>query len=128
MERWLGKYSEFLYAVLRLVAGALFACHGAQKLFGAFGMQPMTGNTLMLVAGIIELVGGILIAVGLFVGFAAFISSGEMAVAYFMAHAPHGFWPIVNKGEPAVLFCFLFLYIAARGTGRFSLDAARRRH
>ena len=129
MEKWLGKYSNFLYALLRIVAGVLFACHGAQKLFGVLGGQKQEG--LLQVAGVIELIGGILIAVGLFAGFVAFIACGEMAVAYFKAHYPGGFWPILNKGELAVLFCFVFLYIASVGSGILSIDAligrARRR-
>ena len=123
MQRWLGRYSEVFYALFRFVAGALFACHGAQKLFGVLGGQKMTGVPMMLVGGIIEFAGGILIAVGLLTAWAAFIASGEMAVAYFMVHAHGGFWPIVNKGEPAVMYCFAFLYIAARGGGPYSLDA-----
>ena len=82
---------------------------------------------MMLVAGIIEFGGGLLMAIGLFTRVAAFIASGEMAAAYFMAHAPHGFWPIVNKGELAVAYCFVFLYIAAHGAGAFSLDGMRRK-
>jgi putative oxidoreductase len=111
-----------LYAVLRLVAGGLFACHGAQKLLGAFGGDRETEG-LMLFAGAIELIGGLLIAVGLVAPLAAFFASGQMAVAYFMAHAPNGPWPIENGGELAVLYCFLFLYVAARGAGRYSVDA-----
>jgi putative oxidoreductase len=107
---------------MRFMAGALFACHGAQKLFGVLGGKVMTGDPKMLAAGIIEFAGGLLIATGLFAGVAAFISSGEMAVAYFTAHAPGGFWPIINKGELAVLYCFIFLFIAARGSGPLSLD------
>ena len=118
-----GRYSEIAYSLLRIVSGALFACHGAQKLFGAFGSPVMTGKPLMAVAGIIEFVGGILIATGLLTRIAAFLASGEMAVAYFMVHAPGGFWPIVNKGELAVLYCFCFLYIASRGGGPYSVDA-----
>jgi len=129
MERWLGRFSNLFYALLRIVAGALFACHGAQKLFGVLGGQKQEG--LLQVAGVIEFVGGILIAVGLFAGFAAFIACGEMAVAYFKQHAPGGFWPIINRGELAVLFCFVFLYIASRGSGILSIDSligrARRR-
>lgn len=124
MEKWLGRYSNFFYALLRFVSGVLFACHGAQKLLGWFGGQKQS-DTLMQLAGVIELVGGVLIAVGLFAGFAAFIACGEMAVAYFKQHAPASFWPIVNHGEPAVLFCFLFLYIASRGSGILSIDAMR---
>ncbi|MFY9569799.1 MAG: DoxX family protein, partial [Blastocatellia bacterium] len=102
-------------------AGLLFACHGAQK-FGYLGGQKQEA-TLMIAAAVIELVGGILIAVGLFTRYVAFIASGEMAVAYFKQHAPGGFWPIQNRGELAVLFCFLFLYIASRGSGILSIDA-----
>jgi putative oxidoreductase len=127
MDRWLGPQSERIFALLRLVAGLLFACHGAQKLFGAFGATPMTGNPMMLAAGLIEFGGGLLIAIGLLASWAAFIASGQMAVAYFMAHAKGGFWPIVNKGELAVVYCFLFLYIAARGAGPYSADAALRK-
>jgi putative oxidoreductase len=76
----------------------------------------------MLAAGVIELGGGTLVALGLFTRIAAFVASGEMAVAYFLRHAPHGFWPIVNKGELAVALCFVFLFIAAHGSGRYSLD------
>jgi putative oxidoreductase len=115
MEKYLGRYDASLYALLRFVAGAMFACHGAQKLFG------------VLTAGIIEFVGGLMIAIGFFASWAAFLASGLMAVAYFRVHAVQGFWPIQNKGELAVLYCFVFLYIAARGSGRPSVDAARRR-
>lgn len=129
MERWLERYSESLYAVMRVVIGLLFACHGAQKLFGVLGGQSQLANPKLLAAGIIEFVGGGLVALGLWAGYAAFLASGEMAVAYFTTHAPGGFWPIVNKGEPAVLYCFVFLYIASRGSGRLSVDvlATRRR-
>lgn len=123
MERWLGKYSDPIYALMRFVIGMLFACHGAQKLFGLLGGQSQLDNPLMVLAGIIEFFGGGLVALGLFAGTAAFIASGCMAVAYFKAHAPGGFWPIVNRGELAVVYCFAFLFIASRGSGRFSLDA-----
>jgi putative oxidoreductase len=130
MERFLGTYSSYLYAVMRIVAGLLFACHGAQKLFGVLGGVDQQGGSAPLfslfgLAGIIELVGGLLIAVGLMTGYAAFVASGEMAGAYFMAHAPRGFWPIQNTGELAVLYCFVFLYIASRGAGVWSVDRAR---
>ena len=129
MEKWLGRYSNLCYALLRIVAGVLFACHGAQKLFGVFGGQKQEG--LLQVAGVIEFVGGILIAVGLFTSIVAVIACGEMAVAYFKQHAPGGVWPIVNKGELAVLYCFIFLYFASRGSGILSVDSligrARRR-
>ena len=127
MDRWLGRHAERAYALLRIVAGLLFACHGAQKLFGALGGTAMTSNPMMLVGGIIEFGGGLLIAIGLFTSWAAFLASGEMAVAYFMVHAKGGFWPIINKGELAVVYCFLFLYIAARGSGPYSVDAAMRK-
>jgi putative oxidoreductase len=123
MERWIGKYSEICYALMRIVVGLLFACHGAQKLFGVFGGHNLPSTPLLVTAGLIEFITGVLAASGLWAGYAAFIASGEMAVAYFMVHASGGFWPIVNKGEPAVLYCFVFLYIASRGSGRFSVDA-----
>ena len=122
MEKWLGKYSNFFYALLRIVAGVLFACHGAQKLFGVLGGQKQEA-TMMIIAGVIEFVGGILIAVGLFAGYAAFLASGQMAIAYFTRHAPEAFWPIQNRGELAVLYCFVFLYIASVGSGIMSIDA-----
>ena len=124
--RWLRRTAEPLYALVRIVAGLLFSCHGAQKLFGVLGGQKAEGG-LMTLAGVIELIGGLLVALGLFTGLAAFVSSGQMAVAYFMAHAPQGFWPVVNKGELAVVYCFLFLYVAAKGAGIWSVDSARRR-
>jgi putative oxidoreductase len=130
MERVLGAYSPYLYAVVRIVTGFLFACHGAQKLFGMFGGVDQRGGTAPFMsmdglAGVIELVGGVLIAVGLLTGFAAFIASGEMAGAYFMAHFPRGFWPIQNTGELAALYCFVFLYIASRGAVVWGIDRAR---
>jgi putative oxidoreductase len=121
------RFSDTLYCLLRFVAGALFACHGAQKLFGVLGGQKVSGNALMTLAGIIELGGGILIALGLLTGIAAFLASGEMAVAYFKAHAPQAFWPIENQGELAVVYCFLFLFMAAYGSGAISLDRMMRR-
>jgi putative oxidoreductase len=127
MNGRLARYTEATFALMRVVAGLLFACHGAQKLFGLFGAQAMTASGLILSAGIIEFVGGLLIAFGLMTRIAAFFASGEMAVAYFKAHAPHGFWPIENKGDEAVFFCFVFLFIAAHGAGRYSLDAVLRR-
>lgn len=127
MDRWLGRYSDVVYALMRFVVGAAFSCHGAQKLFGVFGARSAVGDPLMLTAGVIEFFGGLMIALGLQTGFAAFLSSGLMAVAYFMAHAPRGFLPIVNKGELAVAYCFLFLYMASRGSGRYSLDRVLRK-
>ncbi len=121
----------YIYGVMRIVVGLLFTCHGAQKLFGFFGgIGEEPGSTAPLIslvglAGVIELVGGLLIAIGLLTSLAALIASGQMAAAYFMAHAPRGFWPIENGGELAVLYCFVFLYIAARGTGRLGLISVR---
>jgi putative oxidoreductase len=126
MERWLGKYSNIFYALMRIIAGLLFACHGAQKLFGVLG-GPKQEAPLMIAAGVIEFAAGILIAIGFFAGFVAFIAAGEMAVAYFKQHYPGGFWPILNRGELAVLFCFVFLYIASQGSGILSIDALIRK-
>lgn len=124
--RFLGKYAETLFAIMRIIAGFLYMCHGGQKLFGWFGAE-RAAEPLMVTAGVIEFAGGLLILMGLFASFAAFIASGEMAAAYFMVHAPHSFWPIVNHGELPVLYCFVFLYIAAHGSGRCSVDGMRRR-
>ena len=122
MERYLGRYSDVIYAALRIVAGFLFACHGAHRLFWGAGASELS-HSAGLVAGNIELVGGSMIALGLKASIAAFIASGEMAVAYFKAHAPLGLLPIMNDGELATLYCFLFLYIASHGSGRVSIDA-----
>jgi putative oxidoreductase len=122
MQRIIGRYSEIAYTLLRVIAGLMFAVHGAQKLFGFLGgHQPPVGS-LLWVGGIIELVGGLLIAIGLLASWAAFLASGEMAVAYFTVHVKDGFWPILNKGELAVLYCFVFLYIASRGGGRYGVS------
>jgi len=113
-------------ALLRIVTGLLFLLHGTQKLCAfpdpsqAMPHLPM----LMLVAAIIEVVCGALITVGLLTRYAAFLASGEMAVAYFKAHAPQSFWPSMNHGEAAVLFCFIFLYFAFAGAGAWSIDGA----
>ena len=131
MER-LARHSERALVLLRFVAGALFVCHGAQKIFGAFGGMPggatASAGSLPWFAGILELATGALIALGLLTRPAAFLASGLMAVAYFMAHAPQGFWPIQNHGELAVVYCFLFFYLFFRGPGRYSLDYLWRRH
>jgi len=123
MNRWLGKQSEWIYAIMRIVVGILFACHGAQKLFGLLGGEQRISDPLMLLGGIIEFGGGLMVALGLRAGFAAFLASGMMAVGYFKAHAPRGFWPIVNRGELAVIYSFVFLYIASKGSGLLSIDA-----
>jgi putative oxidoreductase len=127
MEKLLGSYSPYLYAIMRIVVGLLFACNGARKLFGVFGGMGRTGEpaeffTQIWFAGVIEFFGGLFIAVGLFTSYAAFIASGEMAVAYFQGHFPEGFWPILNQGERAVLYCFVFLYMASRGSVVWGLD------
>jgi putative oxidoreductase len=122
----LAHFETQIYALLRIVAGFLFYCHGADKLFGVLGGTQAQLISLMGLAGIIELSGGLLIMVGLFAAYAAFICSGQMAVAYCMPHLPKGFWPYENQGELAVLYAFVFLYIAVKGSGRWSVDAARR--
>lgn len=126
MENTLARFTPQLFAILRIVTGLLFALHGTQKLFGFPGDgTPVELMSLMGLAGIIEFVGGLLVAIGFLTRYAAFICSGQMAAAYFMAHAPKGSLPILNQGELAVLFCFLFLYIAAHGAGIWSVDSAR---
>jgi putative oxidoreductase len=131
MGRLSGTVAPYIYGLMRIIVGLLFACQGAQKLFGFFGgVGEEPGATVQLIslmglAGVIELVGGLLIAIGLLTRLAAFIASGQMAAAYFMAHAPRGTWPIENGGELSVVYCFLFLYIAARGTGKLGLSSSR---
>ncbi len=120
-------FQDVAYTPMRFFAGGLFAFHGAQKIFGLFGGKAMTGDPKMLAAGVIELAGGLLIALGLFTAVAAFVASGEMAVAYFTVHAKSSFWPILNGGELAVLYCFVFFTIVWQGPGRFSLDRLIRR-
>ena len=124
----LATWTPRLLGLLRIITGFLYLQHGTAKLFGAphvamfDGLQVMS---LMGVAGILELVGGALLLLGLFTRPVAFILSGQMAAAYFMAHAPQGFLPILNGGELAVLYSFIFLYFAAAGGGAFSLDGLR---
>lgn len=125
----IAKWTPRVLTLLRIVAALLFLEHATMK-FLQFP-TPIPGVTyplpaIMLVAGAIELITGTLITVGLFTRLAAFVASGEMAAAYFMAHAPQGFWPTLNMGEPAILFCFIFLYLASAGGGAWSLDNARR--
>jgi len=108
---------------LRIVTGFLFFQHGLPKLFGfPTGREPATAFTQFWFAGVLEVLGGLLITIGLFVQPVAFILAGEMAVAYFQAHFPRGFWPIGNGGELAALYCFVFLYLVVRGGGSFSVD------
>ena len=121
------RYAPQVYALFRFVLGFLFLFHGLQKLMGMFGGQVVAVGSRPWIAGVIELVGGTLIALGLLTRPAAFIASGEMAVAYFLAHQPQGTWPIQNRGELAVVYCFAFLYIAARGAGIWSIDSIRKR-
>jgi putative oxidoreductase len=127
MEKILPSFGPYAYALLRIIAGLSFVCHGGQKIFGWFGGEPVPLGSLFGLAGIIEIVLGTLIAIGLVTGIAALIASGEMAAAYFIGHFPKSFWPLENAGEPAVLFCFIFLYIATQGAGIWSVDDARRR-
>jgi putative oxidoreductase len=122
MEGVLGRFAPQVYALMRIVVGLLFACHGAQKLFGLFGGPQMPLMSLFGLAGIIEFFGGLMIAIGFFTSYVAFIASGEMAYAYYRMHFPKGNVPIQNGGELAVLYCFVFLYIAARGVGAWGLD------
>ena len=126
MQKMLGRVSPYLYALLRIAAGLAFAQHGAQKLFGVIGGQAAALTSQLGLAGIIEFVGGLLIALGLFTSPVAFVASGEMAWAYFQRHAPRGPWPIQNGGELAVLYCFIFLYLAAAGSGKLSIDSIRK--
>lgn len=124
----LGRYEPQIYSIMRIIVGFLFIWHGTQKLLGYPPSQGSGGggglSPLIATAGVIELVGGLMIMLGLFAGIAAFIASGTMAVAYFMGHfTMQAFLPIQNRGELAVLYCFVFLYIAARGSGIWSLDS-----
>lgn len=119
-----------LLSILRIMTGLLFLQHGTAKLL-KIPVMPMFANlsltSLPGIAGILELVGGVLFILGMFTRSVAFVLSGLMAVAYFMAHAPRGFYPILNAGELAILYCFVFLYFAAAGPGPWSVDAARRK-
>jgi putative oxidoreductase len=128
MSSWCAGWAPHLLSVLRIITGFLFMEHGTMKLFGfpaPMGDIPLL--SLMGLAGSLEVVGGFLILIGLFTRPIAFILSGEMAFAYFMAHAPQGFWPALNHGEPAVLYCFIFLYLAAAGGGSWSVERIFRR-
>jgi putative oxidoreductase len=120
---FLSKYSSQILGITRIIVGLLFLEHGLMKLVGfpaAMGTPPLP--PLMLAAGIIEVVGGGLVALGLFSRIAAFICSGQMAVAYFIAHFPRGLYPALNGGDGAILFCFIFLYLAAAGPGAFAVN------
>lgn len=119
----LSRWSEPAYSAMRAAVGLLFLSHGIQKIFGALGGHRFPVASMFGAAGVIEIVTGTLIVLGLVTSAAAFIASGEMAFAYFIAHAPRGGAPVQNGGEIAVAFCFVFLYIATRGDGRWSLGA-----
>lgn len=124
IDSFLSRSSPLLLSVLRIIAAFLFMQHGAQKLLGFPAASNHTVELFSLIglAGVLELVGGGLLLLGLFTRPVAFILSGEMAFAYFMAHAPHSFWPLLNHGEAAVFYCFCFLYLASKGGGPVSLD------
>jgi len=130
VSRW-RSWAPYLLSILRIVAAFLFMQFGTAKLFAFPGAIMPGGGTapvasLAGVAGVLEAFGGLLLIAGLFTRPIAFLLSGEMAVAYFYAHAPHGFWPVLNKGAPAALYAFVFLYLSAAGAGPWSIDALRR--
>jgi len=121
------RYAPTTYALFRIVFGLLFFLFGLQKLFGILGGQVMPLGSMLGAAGVIETVCGFLIMVGLFTKYAAFLASGEMAAAYFIAHVPQSILPLVNMGERATMFCFAFLYVASRGSGIWSIDSLMRK-
>lgn len=126
---WLSRWQPQLLAILRIVVGLLFLEHGLSKFFAIpvpFPVHPLP--PLLIAAGAIELLAGFLVTIGLFARLAAFVASGEMAIAYWMQHFPKSPWPVANMGEGAILFCFVFLYIAAAGPGVWSIDGARTRN
>ena len=120
--QFLDKYQPHTYALLRIITGFLFLWHGTQKLFGFPAEYPFTLSTLTYAAAGIEIIGGALVMIGLATRPAAFICSGTMAAAYWISHGMNSFFPIINRGELATMFCFAFLYIAANGAGIWSLD------
>ena len=121
-------YAPYVLSIVRIVVALLFFEHGLSRLFGFPSPLPTPALfSLYWFAGAIELAGGALLALGLFTRVAAFIMSGEMAFAYFLSHAPHGFFPILNRGDGAILYCFIFFYIAFAGAGPWSLDARLRK-
>ena len=125
---WLSRWQPQLLAVLRIVTALLFLQHPLVKLFGfppGVPPGPVPVGSLFWIAGIIEIIAAPLILIGLFTRLAAFLLAGEMAIAYWMVHAKMGFYPIANRGEAAILFCFVFLYLAAAGPGAWSVDGAR---
>jgi len=130
VKKLLSSLTPVLLSALRIVAAFLLMAHGTQKLFGLPATEPRDPVALMSLlgtAGVLETFGGLLLLVGLYTRPVAFVLAGQMAVAYFMSHAPGGFWPILNGGELATLYCFIWLYIAAAGPGPLSVDALWRR-
>jgi putative oxidoreductase len=128
MAAFMQPFVPQTYALMRIIAGLMFLCHGTQKLFGWPQAMPQEAPAFVKYgAGTIELVGGLLIAIGLFTRWAAFICAGQMAAAYWMAHGMQSFFPLINRGELAVLYCFVFLFISAYGPGIWSADGARSR-
>jgi putative oxidoreductase len=128
MDKFCEAWSPRLLSVLRIMTAVLFLQHGTAKFLGfphVDAFDNMQFASLLGAAGVLEIVGGLLILIGLFTRPVAFILSGFMAVAYFMAHAPQGFYPLLNQGELAVLYCFVFLYLSVAGGGAWSADAAR---
>lgn len=125
---WLERWQPQLLALLRIVTALLFLEHATQKFFAFPAPFPMPGPLppLEVAAGVIELLTGILVTIGLFTRIVAFLAAGEMAIGYFLMHFPTSFWPAVNKGEAAILYCFVFLYIASAGPGAWSIDGARK--
>jgi len=131
VSRW-RSWAPYLLSILRIASAFLFMQVGTAKLFALPGAVMPDGGTapfasLAGIAGVLEAFGGLLLLAGLFTRPVAFLLSGEMAVAYFYAHAPQGFWPVLNQGAPAALYSFLFLYLSAAGAGPWSIDALRRR-
>jgi putative oxidoreductase len=126
MAQFMAPFERHTYAAMRIVAGLLFLFHGSQKLLN-WPVDAMAGLPpfVTYVAGPIELIGGILVMIGLLTRWAAFLCSGLMAAAYWMAHGTHGLYPMLNGGELAVLYCFVFLHISARGAGIWSVDSLR---
>lgn len=129
LSRWLEPRTELAYTLLRVVAGILFAFHGAQKLFGVLGGHQPPAFSQLWIGGVIELVCGLAVAAGALTTWAALLASGTMVVAYVQFHWKvqfgEAFFPVVNKGEPALLYAVLFLYVACRGGGRWSVDGWR---
>lgn len=119
----LSRFADPMFCIARLIIGLLFACHGGQKILGFPPGGHGAGEGIMLLGGWIELVCGLMVAFGFLTRVAAFVAAGEMAVAYFMMHAKGGFFPIINHGEAAVLYCFFFLFVLVHGAGQWSLDA-----